>query len=269
MAESSVRGGRARADRRRAARRAADALEHESTNAWRARTDPCFEMRPWLAGPLPGPAHAPDPDRDSPRACAGRKAVNVADRGHKRRPRSTSTRTVISRRICTEASASRANSRSTAAISASRNSTWRIPASTVSRSSTGNPSRRASAGPRPRRSANGGRLTRQRINTAWITFDPRARPHRLPRRDNRRRITDVARSGTNRIEFPRRRHRANVRASSRSGLARADGSLYPPGLPPPPAPCAARRSARSPTHCRSPQAPPDHPDPSSREHSTA
>jgi len=79
--------------------------------------------------------------------------------------------TVISRRISTEASASRAISRSTCAISVSRNSIWRMPASTVSRSSTGSSSSPSQRRPlTPNRSANGARPIRQRINTAWISF---------------------------------------------------------------------------------------------------
>ena len=72
--------------------------------------------------------------------------------------------TVMRRLISAEARASVAIGRSTAAISESRNSTWRSAESTASRSSSGRASSMSQRRPlTPNGSANGGRPTRQRI----------------------------------------------------------------------------------------------------------
>jgi hypothetical protein len=132
--------------------------------------------------------------------------------------------TVISRLISAEPSAALAISRSTSAISESRNSTWRIAESTVSRSSVG---RARSASQRrpltPKRSANGARPTKQRISTAWIWFFARERAQTSwPRRARRRRITQVSRSGIQTASSPPEASSfASVRASRRSVFARA------------------------------------------------
>ena len=79
--------------------------------------------------------------------------------------------TVISLRTSGHASASRAITRSTSAISASRNAMWRSPASTVSRSSTGSCCSASQVRPlMPNRSLAGGRPFSRRISTAWISF---------------------------------------------------------------------------------------------------
>jgi hypothetical protein len=92
--------------------------------------------------------------------------------------------TVISRLISADSSASLAISRSTEAISVSRNSIWRSAESTDSRSSAGSSSSASQPRPfLPNRSANGARPTRQRIRVAWIWFFARARPQTsCPRR---------------------------------------------------------------------------------------
>jgi hypothetical protein len=70
-----------------------------------------------------------------------------------------------------ESSACRATTRSTSAISASRNSMWRMHASIVSHSSTGNSSPRSHSRPAlPNRSENGQRPTSRRISTACTSF---------------------------------------------------------------------------------------------------
>src|SRR5215218_8620864 len=86
--------------------------------------------------------------------------------------------TVISRRSSGDSSPWRAISRSTTAISESRNSTWRRHAATVSASSSGSSSARSQARPlTPNRSDTGGRPTSRRTSTAWTSF--LARAHQL------------------------------------------------------------------------------------------
>jgi hypothetical protein len=70
----------------------------------------------------------------------GLKAGDVADRGQKRRAAHVDPGTVSNRRASGQTSASRAISRSTAAISASRNSVWHRAPATVFASSTGSSS---------------------------------------------------------------------------------------------------------------------------------
>jgi hypothetical protein len=132
--------------------------------------------------------------------------------------------TVIRRLISAESSAWVAIRRSTASISRSRNSIWRMPASTDSRSSSGSSSSASHRRPStPNRSLNGARPTRQRIRTAWISFLARARAlTSWLRRCRRRRITRVRRSGIQTpSSSPAASSRASVRASRRSVFAGA------------------------------------------------
>ena len=132
--------------------------------------------------------------------------------------------TLINRRISAEPNAACAISRSTAAISASRNSIWRMAPSTVSRSSSASPSAPSHLRPlTPNRSLTGTRPTSRRISAAWISFFARERAlTSWPRRDRRRRITQVARSGIHTASSdPAASSLASVRASSRSVFARA------------------------------------------------
>jgi hypothetical protein len=132
--------------------------------------------------------------------------------------------TLIKRRISGEESAACAISRSTAAISVSRNSIWRMQPSTVSRSSSASSSPASHLRPlTPNRSLTGGRPTSWRINTAWISFFARERAlTSRPRRASRRRITHVPRSGIQTASSdPAASSLASVRASSRSVFARA------------------------------------------------
>ena len=105
--------------------------------------------------------------------------------------------TVISRRISGHPSACWAISRSTAAISVSRNSMWRIPASTDSRSSSGSSRPASHRRPlTPNRSEHGGLPCRRRCSTAWISFFAREREcTSCSRRASRRRNTRQRSSG--------------------------------------------------------------------------
>ena len=96
--------------------------------------------------------------------------------------------------------------------------------STVSRSSSASSSSASHARPlTPNRSETGGRPTSWRISTAWISFFARCAPApAAPRRDSRRRITHVARSGIQTASSdPAASSLASVRASRRSVFARA------------------------------------------------
>src|SRR5215207_7094565 len=132
--------------------------------------------------------------------------------------------TVISRRAFGEWSAWRAIWRSTAAISESRNSTWRMHAATVSASSSGSSSPPSHRRPlTPNRSDTGGRPTSRRTSTAWISFLERDRARTsCSRRANRRRNTRVHSSGDHTASSsPAASSLASVRASNLSVLARA------------------------------------------------
>ena len=132
--------------------------------------------------------------------------------------------TVINRRISGHESAWRAISRSTAAISASRNSTCRMPASTDSRSSNGNSSAASHARPlTPNRSEHGGRSCSRRARQAWISFFTRVRARvSCSRRASRRRRTRQRSSGIHTASSsPRHNNLASARASSLSVFARA------------------------------------------------
>src|SRR5437764_1952595 len=132
--------------------------------------------------------------------------------------------TVISRRISGQDSACCAISFSTAAISASRNSTWRMPASTDSRSSNG--SSRVASHWRPltpNRSEHGGLACSRRCRHAWISFLARERERTsCSRRASRRRRIRQRSSGIHTASSsPRHSKLANARASSLSVFARA------------------------------------------------
>ncbi len=132
--------------------------------------------------------------------------------------------TVISRLTSGHDSASAAISCSTAAISVSRNSTWRIAASTVSRSVVGSSSSATQRRPlTPNRSDAGGRPLRQRISTAWTSFLARERARTsCVLRPSRRRIARIRSSGIQtESSCPAQSSFANARASSRSVFARA------------------------------------------------
>ena len=105
--------------------------------------------------------------------------------------------TVISRRTSSDSSACSAISASTAAISRSRNSTWRRQPATVSASSTGSSSSASHLRAlTPNRSEKGGLPFRRRIKTAWISFLARERARTsCSRRASRRRNTLVCSIG--------------------------------------------------------------------------
>ena len=141
--------------------------------------------------------------------------------------------TLINRWTSPDCRAAWAISRSTVAISASRNSIWRSALSTVSRSSTASSSPLSHARPLiPNTSLNGARPTSWRINTAWTSFFARLRAHTSwLRRERRRRITHVASSGIHTASNdPAARSRANVLASRRSVFARAWRIVVSDGL---------------------------------------
>jgi hypothetical protein len=168
--------------------------------------------------------------------------------------------TLISRRISDHSSACWAISRSTAAISESRNSIWRTPASTDSRSSTGSSRPASQRRPlTPNRSEHGGLPCSRRCRTAWISFLAREREcTSCSRRASRSRSTRQRSSGLHTdSNSPDHNNLANVRASSRSVLARARVIRCRPGRPPRPGPRAPPGSARAPSSCPSPPTPPD------------
>jgi hypothetical protein len=100
--------------------------------------------------------------------------------------------TLISRLASEQESIWRAINLSTSAISASRNSTWRMHPSTVSASSTASSNWRSHwRPPTPNRSLTGGRPFNRRIRTAWTSFIDRDRTN-CSRRARRRRNTRVS-----------------------------------------------------------------------------
>ena len=167
-----------------------------------------------------------DPGRGSRPACAGSRS------GRCRRSRPGSWRRRSRSRRARSSAAGSAASRARPGRSAARprrspargTRSGACSASTVSRSSSASSSPASQRRPlTPNRSETGGRPTSWRISTAWISFFARERAlTSWPRRDRRRRITQVARSGIQTASSdPAASSLASVRASSRSVFARA------------------------------------------------